>query len=68
MTKRFDYLQRMLVLAHALNSVIDSDEFVSSIERIRKNTIHTKDTNSDLNLPLLKIQINPKASSCSHRK
>lgn len=49
MTKRFDYLQRMLVLAHALNSVIDSDEFVSSVERIRKNTSHTKDTKCGLN-------------------
>lgn len=48
MTKRFNSLQKMLVLAHALGSVVDSDEFISSIDRLRKNIQHKKDSKGGL--------------------
>lgn len=48
MTERFNVLQKLLVLSQALNSVIDSNEFISSVETIRKNTRHTKVTKCGL--------------------
>lgn len=48
MVQRFNLLQKLLVLSHALNSVIDSDTFISSIERIRKNSQYTKDSKCGL--------------------
>lgn len=50
MEKELELLKKMHVLAYALNSAVVSEEFVGTIERLRRNTVHTERNKSGLEM------------------
>ena len=50
MEKELESLKKMHILAHALNSAVVSEDFVRTIECLRRNTVHTEHNKSGLEM------------------
>jgi len=50
MEKELESLKKMHILAHALNSAVVSEDFVRTIECLRRNTVHTERNKSGLEM------------------